>query len=161
MAFVSFADETSFAEVVIFPKLFETCYTILEKENVLLIKCQISTRGDELKLLASSVEIAPRDKEADAPDSQRTRVRTVEDILGDTDTKKTLYLRVTSRDDVRLRRALEILKKNPGDSEVAVFCTNDSKTFRLAGTGVLADAKLLDALFLLLGEDNVKVKEKK
>jgi len=161
MAFVSFADETSFAEVVIFPKLFETCYTILEKENVLLIKCQISTRGDELKLLASSVEIAPRDKEADAPASQRTRVRTVEDILGDTDTKKTLYLRVTSRDDVRLRRALEILKKNPGDSEVAVFCTNDSKTFRLAGTGVLADAKLLDALFLLLGEDNVKVKEKK
>ncbi len=160
MAFVSFADGTSFGEVVVFPKLFEECYTILENENVLLIKCQISTRGDEVKLLASSVEIAPRDKEADAPASERARMKTVEDMLG-THVNRILYLRVPSRNDIRLKRALEILKKHPGDCEVAVFCTNDSKTFKISGSCVSIEARLLDALYVLLGEDNVKVKEKK
>jgi len=137
MAFITVADVTSFAEVVLFPKVFDACETILEGENVLLITAEISTRDDELKLLAKSVEIAPRDGD---------RV------------KKVLYLRVRSRNDAVVKSICDLLRGDVGDSEVVLYTTEDGKSLKLSGIKADIHDGLVLQLEKLLGDKNVVVK---
>ena len=143
MAFITVSDISSFAEVVLFPRVFDACEHILEPENVLLIKCEISTRSDELKLLAQSVEIAPKDSDvSDIPPS-------------------TLYLRVNSHTDPALSRAVDILRKNSGGCNVAVYCRDTGKSLRVSGIKAEINNEILNDLIALLGKENVVLKEKK
>jgi DNA polymerase-3 subunit alpha len=144
MAFITMSDISSFAEVVLFPRVFDSCEKILEPENVLLVKCEISTRSDELKLLAQSVEIAPRDTEF-----VRKNVPT------------TLYLRVGTQNDPVLSQALDLLRKKSGKTDVVIYYRDIKKSFRVSGLYTEADRETLNDLVAFLGRENVVLKEKK
>ena len=137
MAFITVADITSFAEVVLFPKVFDSCEDILESENVLFITAEISTRDDELKLLAKSVEIAPKDG-----DSEKT----------------VLYLRARSKNDAVIKSVCDLLRKNAGDSDVVLYTTDDGKSFKLSGMKTDITDTLVIQLKKMLGDANVVVK---
>ena len=137
MAFITVADSTSYAEVVVFPKVFDACEDILEPENVLLINCEISTRDDELKLLAKSIEKAPRDG-----DMENT----------------VLYLRVRSKSDTAVQRACDLLRANSGDSEVVLYTSDDGKSFKLSGIRANVTDGVMLGLKKILGDKNVVLK---
>ncbi|MBR5460518.1 MAG: DNA polymerase III subunit alpha [Clostridia bacterium] len=137
MAFIKVADITSFAEVVIFPKAFDECEKVLEPENVLHIKCEITTKDDELKLIAQSVERAiTDDKFANL---------------------KTMYLRVESMDDPSVRKVYNLLDLCQGDSALIFFSKKDNKAFR-ASLKIEPSDEMVRVLKRMLGDDNVVLK---
>lgn len=57
MAFITVSDTKSSLEMVIFPKLFIECKTILNRDNVVLIDGKVDKREDEISILVDGIEI--------------------------------------------------------------------------------------------------------
>lgn len=55
MAFVKISDNFSSIEVVIFPKLFETCKELLEKDIVVIFSGRLEKREEELSLIVEKI----------------------------------------------------------------------------------------------------------
>ncbi len=163
MAFLNFSDIYSSAEIVVFPKVFQDSFDLLESENVLLIKCEISFKGDELKLLAKNVEKACCDADLQKKSVRGRRINSVDEILNSANTEqtRTLYIRVKSKNDERINTVLDILRRNSGLSGVVFYCENDKKSFKLSGISVCVNDKILRDLGAVIGTDNVAVKKEK
>ncbi len=149
MAFITISDITSFCEVVIFPKVFDECEFILEPDTPLLLKCEISLKDDELKLLAKSIVKAPFDHELkDTPKPQKEDLKDY----------KTLYLRVDSMYSPLFNRARAIVEIFEGECEVVVYSLEDKKSFRMQGFKTDITKTVIGELKALLGEENVVLK---
>ncbi len=166
MAFITLSDISSYGEIVIFPKVFDACEHILEPDTVLLAKCEISQKDDELKLLARSIVKALFDHEI-TETSQKTSwnktVNSAEDVLSkvaseDYSKYKTVYLRVDTIDSPLLKRAQAIIEIFEGDSEIVVYTANNKKSFKMSGVKTSISQKVVKELRELLGEENVVLK---
>ena len=57
MAFIKIFDETGELEATIFPNVYENCLTLLEKNNIVIIKGRFDYRNKEVSFLADQVEL--------------------------------------------------------------------------------------------------------
>ncbi len=168
MAFVSFIGRSSSAELVIFPKVFETASHMLEPDAVLVAKCEISLKDDEVKLLARSFETAisddrqPRVQNSDsnaetgteaASAVNRQSIEEKSDDMG-----KKVYLRLKTHDNALIKRISALVGIFPGECEVILYFEDEKKYMRLVGGGVMLTDEVLGDLDRLVGKGNAVVK---
>ena len=168
MAFITISDITSWGEIIVFPKVFDACETILEPDAVLLAKCEISAKDDELKLLARTIVKAPLDSEtaADERVSYGKVINSVEDVYRITQggssqpTPKysTLYIRVKDIKNENISRAKELFSRFSGECSVVVYSESEKKSFRMSGIKISPKDELLLQLKNMFGTDNVVLK---
>lgn len=171
MAFVTLFDLSSSAEVVVFPKIFDTAANMLEPDSVVVIKCEITLKDDELKLLARSVTRAVPDWEftkdmekagewshqpkrnagSDSPGSASDKPQAVSD-------KKKVYLRLRTRDEVLIKRISALVTIFEGNTEVVLFLEDERKYIKLLGSGIELSDDVIGDLDRLIGKGNVVVK---
>jgi DNA polymerase-3 subunit alpha len=138
MAFFPLYDVASSAEVVVFPKVFDAIMPLVEKDEVLVVRGEISTRDDDIKILAREVAKAK-------PDS-----------LFRDDMK--VYIRLKTRDKKMLDEIVSLVSLYSGKSAVVVFVEDEKKTFRLVGADSDASDTLITHLKTLIGNENVVLK---
>ncbi|MBE6700720.1 MAG: DNA polymerase III subunit alpha [Ruminococcaceae bacterium] len=164
MAFVTFLDVSTSAEIVVFPKTYEVSASLLSEDNVLVAKCEISLKDDELKLLARSFTKATTDgdpQDVSQEKSHFTNVISVETLIGNSATikkDKTLYLRLKNNSQNLISSITSCITQNPGNTPVALYYESEKKYVKLVGKKADLSEKLLKELKNLIGEENVVVK---
>ena len=136
MAFVTLSDRTGEIELIVFPKLYRQFGGILRPENGIVVTGEVDP-GD-----GTAAKIIPR------------AIRPLRKN-GESDGKRTLYLRVPSLSSPAAERAISLLKGAPGQTRV-VFYDLSKKTYANFTThGVAESADLLARLTDALGEGSV------
>ena len=154
MQFLTLEDLSGSAEVIVFPKTVQTYREKLVKDSVVIVTGDISTKDDEIKILAKAILPATKNKGGytEKPDIPPVPART------ETKKGKKLYLRIPSRECPEFRRVCALMEIFPGESEVIFYCA-DSGT-ALHAKGLLTDPSpyVMSKLSELLGEKNVIIK---
>lgn len=147
MAFVNLEDLYGTVEVIVFPKILEKYASLIEEENIVLIRGKLSVREDEApKILCE--EIRPLRKAEAAGDAAQEFVRN----------PSKLFLRVVLHGDKAFMHSLKSLMEYFSGSTPVILC-DESKN--ILGNGerqyrVNASDTLIYELKRRLGEDNVK-----
>ncbi len=143
MAFITFMDIATSAELVVFPKVFEISSHLLEPDRVLLANCELSLKDDELKLLARSFRVAQ-------PDGQLTEESQPKE--------KKLYIRLKSYDKALINQISDIVSEFSGDAQVALYIEEEKKYIKLVNRGIELSLQAVGKLEGLVGKENVVVK---
>ena len=145
MAFITAEDLDGETEIILFPTVYEEYGNQIHEGGIYIFECEATLNEnfndestDEVKLLMRSV------KSADGWEQ-------------DTDTA--LYLKVTEKNTSRLNDALAVIKESPGRSRVCVYFEQEKKLRSVKDVSCLADAKLISQLKLILGEQNIAIKQ--
>ncbi len=158
MAFVNFLDVSTSAEVVVFPKIFDAFEQMLEQDRVLVARCEISLKDDELKLLARSFTPAVEDGEGTAA-PQFKRLITPESLgVNTSPPPKTVYLRMKTKNEAVIQKIIDIISKNSGSTQVALFFEDVREYKKVSGRGIDLTDGVRAELSSLLGEGNTVVK---
>lgn len=178
MAFVNFLDVSTSAEVVVFPKTFESSSYMLEPDKVLVAKCEITLKDDELKLLARSFTVAVPDesfteemeKKGVTEKPRFNRMVTAESLGIMTEQPKEpkaekqdkkeqkLYLRLKTNDKALIKRISALVSIFDGETEVILFIEEERKYIKLVGGGIELSDEVIGDLTRLIGHENVVVK---
>ncbi len=177
MAFVSFLDISASAEVVVFPKTLEVTSHMLEPDRVLVAKCEITLKDDELKLLARSFTPAISDDEytEEKAKPQFGRMITAEGLGIKTDTPsspandkthtppssekdKKVYLRLKTQNEALIKRISALVAIFEGSTEVVLFYEDEHRYVKLVGGGIELSDDVIGDLDRLVGRGNVVIK---
>lgn len=144
MAFLTIEDLYGIIEIIIFPNIYEECSALLQEEKVLIIDGRASVSADgEAKVIASQVKVL------DNPDEEQPGFFVLGLVIKE-ESNKTLS-------DLTL-----ILEKHHGNIPVYIHDIKENKKFKAAQRyWVKNDDILLQKLRMLLGEENVIMKESK
>ena len=144
MAFITLEDLYGQIEVVVFPKVFDTCRGFLEKNKGILVRGRASISEEEGKLLAEEI----------IPFERLTRE------MGDE--KKELWILVKNEATLKetKNQMFEILRKSPGKSKVFVQLSEEKKGLSVP-VSVSPTESLLSELQLEYGKNAVLVRDKK
>ncbi|HOJ48206.1 MAG TPA: DNA polymerase III subunit alpha [Bacillota bacterium] len=145
MAFVTAEDLDGETEIILFPSVYEEYGSKIREGCIYVFECEATLKEsyndeskDEVKLLMRKAESADGWEQG-------------------TDTA--LYLRVTEKNETRLNDALAIIKEAPGRSRVLVYFEKEKKLRAVKDVYCLVDSELVSQLKLILGEQNVAVKQ--
>ena len=144
MAFVTLEDLYGQIEIVVFPKVYDDCRMMLEKNKGIIVKGRASISEEEGKLLAAEIR------------SFDSVMREVEEE------KKQLWILLPSMEELQqVREELNnILRSSPGRTQVYIQLKDEKKGLAARNT-VHVDDALLSKLRLEYGADSVLVREKK
>ncbi len=180
MAFVTLEDRYAAIEVVIFPKVLETCSAYLLYDFAVFISGEISVREDETpKILARTVlplktneqmakDQAAKETQQDtvlshisaetAPPPVRVRGKPISDTVIPP-APRGLYLRVpeTERSCIPFYLADNLTEIFCGNVPV-IFYSEKTKMYQKKSTGVMLTAYVLNEFETLLGRENVIIK---
>ncbi|MCF8009959.1 MAG: DNA polymerase III subunit alpha [Clostridiales bacterium] len=136
MAFARIEDFTGSIEIVIFPSVYKKYQQIIYSERVIMLEGRISINGEELKILADSMEYL---------------------------TKKTgeeLYIKIDNLDNNLLKQIQRVLKNFSGSTPVYLFFSREKKMTK-ANKEFWVDISMpvMQELKEILGASKVKVKE--
>ena len=139
MAYVTLEDGTGTMELLCFSRVLEESGSYIRENNAVLVQGKISVRDEkEPQLMADGVQ----------PLSQL-------ELTPVTDHVNTLYLRLPSREDPRLRKVRLALSFFPGEENVVLYFEDCKKR---VGSRCAIRSSLLQDLRERLGEENVVVK---
>lgn len=184
MAFLTVEDMYGSMEILVFPKILENCAHLLRSGNTLLISGRISGREDEdAKMLADFIEAAPGPDadinsvksrfNANQPDngySSNNNYNVNANIMpankqsavqpNNASSKSGLYIRVDAMNSAKFNRAMSIISVFEGITKLFVyFCDKKQLTCAPTRNWVTINKPMLDELKLVLGENNVAVRE--
>ena len=137
MLFMTLEDEYGTVEVVVFPKVLNSCAASLEKDSVVTVKGRLQLKeDDEAKIIAMKIESLSESRES-----------------------RTLYLRVNSIDDPVVREIEKVVIKNPGGDSVKFFDASSKKSFVSERYSYISYSEdIADQISGLIGRDNVVLK---
>lgn len=175
MAFVTLLDVSTSAEVVVFPKTFDTVAYMLEPDRILVAKCEITLKDDELKLLARSFTEAVPDEKFDGETEKTiadtkpkfTRMITAESLgiatpkpkpEPEPEGEKKVYLRLKTEDKALVKRISALVAIFEGSTEVILYFEDQKKYVKLVGSGIELSSDVKGDLDRLVGQGNVVVK---
>lgn len=138
MAFLTFEDLYGSIDVIVFPKVYERCSSMMTEDSIVFIKGRVSLREDEAPKLMCE-QVTPYAQYIERP--------------------QTLYLKLESGKEDLWNPVKDILSKHSGDTPVKVFF-EQSKDVRSVSRDLFCklEAPLLEALSGVLGKNCVKVK---
>ena len=143
MSYVQLEDDSGAMELIVFPKTQERDGHALRENAVLLARGRISARDDkEPQLVADS--LLPLDEAV----AQAARA-------AEAAREKTLFVKLPSRGDPRLRKIELLLTMFPGSEPLVIWCESERKKI---GARCLIHPALLRELREMLGDDCVVVK---
>ena len=143
MSYVQLEDDSGAMELIAFQKALDLGGRYLKEGAMLLVRGRISARDDkEPQLMVDG--IVPLDE------ALRDAERAAEAAR-----KKTLYLKIPSREHPALRKIELLLKMFPGKEPLVIWC--EAERQKLAARGNIHPS-LLQELRELLGEESVVVK---
>ena len=144
MAFVTLEDLFGQIEVVVFPKVYDSCRMLLEKNKGIIVRGRASISEEEGKLLASEIKTF---------DSEMQKLE---------DEKKQLWILLPNMEELHNARAQldAILKEHPGSSGVFIQLKEEKKGLA-SRSRVHVDDSLLSKLKLEYGANSVLVRERK
>ena len=138
MAYVNLEDDTGGMELLCFSRVLEESGNYIRENNAVLATGKISVRDEkEPQLMVDSIR--PLGEPGDAPVQHQ----------------QTLYLRLPSREDPRLRKVRLALSFFPGESQVVLYFADCKKR---VGSRCQIHPALLEDLRTRLGEENVVLK---
>ena len=155
MAYVGLEDDSGDIELLVFARTLEACGPDLQENNPVLVTGRISVREDKppqlmcdqvwsLDRLPDELGEALADEFPQPEEPRRYAVRTGK-----------LYLRLGGEDRV-FQRVKDLFTLFPGDSRAVIYFADSG---RKVGATCLCHDALLAELRLLLGEENVVLKE--
>ena len=141
MSYVVLEDDTGSMELIVFQKVLDSCGAYIRENETVIAKGRLSMRDEkEPQLMADSVR----------PISDLAGVAAVQEKK-----EPTLYLRVPSRGDPRMRHLELVLKMFPGEGKLVIWCEEEKKRI---GARCLIHETLLAELRETFGEENVVLK---
>lgn len=166
MAFLSMEDRYAEIEVIVFPKVLDSCSAFLLQGAVIAVYGEISMREEEQpKLLALRITPLKPDAEAEAAGEKTSSLqfkiqssRTKQEKASGK--PRTLYLRVpsTAEDDLLYRRARNLVQIFDGMLPCVFYDSDAKKYLREQALGVDASPYVVAQLRELLGDENVVLK---
>ncbi len=145
MAFVQLEDLTTSLECVVFATTYEKYAKTINESDILIIRGEISIREDEApKILCGHIQSASDFNPAN------------ENLV-----TKTMFIKVDSREDSKIPKALEIINSQNGNDKVMFYSQQDGKYFVIEnGAKTCASDVVKSKLQALLGIGNVIIKIK-
>lgn len=159
MAFVTFQDVSSVAEIVVFPKIFDVTTHLLEPEAVLVARCEITMKDDEVKLIARSFVRAVPDgeyKETQAIPEPSEEIKK-EAPQRKNDGERKIYLRLKTRNEALVKRICALISIFEGTTPVVLYFEDEGKYVKLTH-GIELNTDTAGDLKRLVGEDNTVIK---
>ena len=142
MAYIQLEDATGTMELIAFQKVLDTSGAYIKENMPIVVKGKISVRDEkEPQLMVDTLRpLTDADEPAPGPPPK---------------TGCTLWARLPSRDDERMKRIELVLKMFPGDERLIVYFEDTGKRI---GTQCLVHDALIGELQELLGAENVVVR---
>ena len=139
MAFLKLEDLSGSIEVIVFPKTLDKVRNLITPDSMVIIKGRVSMKEDEpVKLICETIE--PLEK----VNSTKVFIR-VDNLKKAKETKPSL---------------IGITSEHKGDSALYIFTADDRKNYRMPREmWVRVNNDLLDQLYKLYGEENIKIVE--
>ena len=135
MAFVDIEDNTGRIECVVFSELYNSNRQLLNKDSIIRLTATASVNEDSVKLVASKIE-PPNVKE-----------------------KKTLYIKVLSTDNEKIKKLKELLEEYEGNENIVLYFADiKKKTVPKGIHGVDISEMLLDELADIVEKENIYIK---
>lgn len=146
MAYATLEDAYGSLELVLFPRVLESCRSLLRAGQVVVVRGKLNAREDEApKVLVSDVSPAPSPDAIPAPAEKPRAV-----------TNPGLYLKIPSLDGERWRKAQKLLRVFPGQTPVYLRVADTGKLIRVpAELWVSPETVLITELERALGKENV------
>lgn len=143
----SIEDLDASADVVVWPKLFESTRALWQEGNILTIKGVVKVRNGEVQLNCQEAVLLPARQET--LDTLRPRHVFI-DIRKSGDAEKDIQ---------NLRRTMDVLRNYPGDDKVSLVVVSDGDVTNLEipGVTVCYCPGLIAELANILGEGSVRV----
>lgn len=137
MLFITLEDEYGTVEVIVFPKVLNSCSVSLEKDSVVTVKGRLQLKeDDDAKIIAMKI-----------------------DTLVSNEDNKTLYIRVKSIADPVVKEIEKVVLKNPGTNNVKYFDASSNKSFVSNKYSYISCSdNIIDELSLLIGKENIILK---
>lgn len=139
MAFLKLEDLSGSIEIIVFPRTLDKVRSLIIPDSMVVIKGRVSMKEDEpVKLICETIE--PLEK----VNSSKIYIR-VENLAKAKETKQKL---------------MSIASNYKGDTPIYIFTANDRKNYRMPREmWVNIDNSMLDELYKLYGEENIKIME--
>jgi len=146
MAYATLEDAYGSLELVLFPRVLESCRSLLRSGQVVVVRGKLNAREDEApKVLVSDVSIAPSPDTVPAP---AEKPRTV--------ANPGLYLKIPSLDGELWRRVQKVLRVFEGQTPVYLRVADTGKLIRTpVELWVSPEDVLIAELERVLGKENV------
>lgn len=136
MAFVTLEDGKSTTEVIVFPKLLETCKDVLTEGRAVVITGTLSDKDDDIKFLAKTLEEVAADKNDYAKSIIATRAKYEKipehtaDTASDTTTPATLTITLPRDADVDTIGRIKTVLDTCAPGTTAVLLNHNNHTMR-------------------------------
>lgn len=138
MAFIELEDLYGSIEIMVFPQILQKYNHILNEDNIVYVKGKLSIKEEE------NAKIIAR---------QFSEIKKVNNT--------SVYIRVSSIKDMDiLNKIKNVINSNKGDSLVYIFEQDTKKTFKYEECMVDANNNFINELKSIVGEENIKVKNK-
>lgn len=135
MAFLEVEDSAGKIETVVFSELYNSCKSLIEKDSIIRLTANISATEDTVKLIASKIENP------------------------NTDEKKTLYIKISSKETEKIQKVLDLLEEYKGNSGIILYFEDIKKKTAPKGIyGVEISDIFLDELAEIVNKDNIYIK---
>ncbi|HSX43681.1 MAG TPA: DNA polymerase III subunit alpha [Candidatus Saccharimonadales bacterium] len=171
MAFIKLADMNSEIELVLFPKTYDATNGIWERDRVVIVKGQVSTRGrdgtdgNEPKLMVNEAREVTFEEISQIQDEEATQLasvtaQTIVAIPHNTDMiSQRLYIRLPSSKDQKVLTMLkQTIDQHQGDTEVVlVLGADEQKQAIKLPLGISSSQEALEELETLVGKPNIKL----
>ncbi|MCL1859692.1 MAG: DNA polymerase III subunit alpha [Oscillospiraceae bacterium] len=156
MAFLTFEDEYSSIEVVVFPKKFTQFFNEIRVDNIIAVQGNISPgRDDTPKILLNNIIKLRKNGESDfQPDPELYKPDAKSEEVS------VLYLKVPDTECVEYKKALSLIGIFDGRVEVKIYDESTKKIYSVKNPGTDMNQICVSELKSLLGEDNVKTVRK-
>ena len=154
MAYITLEDITSSIEIIVFSRVLTTSGGYLKEDSPVIVRGKITAKEDEEpKLIAEEIRpLTDNDVAAFSSGPNQRGVNTAPQ-------NSRIYLRVPNETDLRLKRALSVIRFFPGSIPVIIYFEESKQKSKPNGNPCIKlSDKLLSELRLLLGEENVVVK---
>ncbi len=140
MAFLRFEDLYGSLDVIVFPKKYEMCASLINEDEIVFIKARVSLREDE------------------APKLILENITPMQSIMDTQNTTK-LYIKIRVGNETRWNEAKRILSTHRGEVPVCIFFEKTSE-IKCTNRELWCDASptLNQALSALFGEECIKYK---
>ena len=171
MAFLTFEDEYSSIEVVVFPKKFNQFFEEIKADNIIAVQGNISPGRDESpKILLNN--IIKLKKNGDVSDSQPIDNRPYESTASNLNAGaiinrppenvelSVLYLKVPDTECVLYKKIINLIEIFDGRAEIKIYDESTKKIYSMKNPGTDLNQVCINELKNLLGEDNVKIIKK-
>ncbi len=151
MTFLRLEDLYGGIEVLVFPKIYDNLSHMLVEEEMIAAVCNVSLREEEEPKLL--LEEAYKLKDYMSLKRQTNPEPASKNLDG-----KKLFIKMGTQNKEVMERVLDVLKKYTGDTPVVLYIADSKKRLCVPESYfVNADFGLLEELFAMFGQDNVKL----